>query len=427
MNMLEYDPLNHAEGAVMNSRIWLGGWVMSLAVLALLTPGCGTSDSGDADTDADTDVDTDADTDADSDADTDADSDADTDVDTDADTDADSDADTDVDTDADTDSDSDADTDTDADSDADADTDTDTDADSDADTDADSDTDTDTDSDTDTDTDSDTDSDTHPIDLLDNVALYINIGDSMGAGYNASGRNGSNGKGYSRLLLDNHSDYPDYNGHDLSTTYGSVDYVDLSSSGDTSSDQLDEVEKALGWFGKLPDSADGDVFVTLTCGGNDFNDDIYTMISATKTAQAASKLKENYREIARLLREQYEDAGAGKVVVFQMTNITDPTAGTGRIPPGFNDGFCETINNPIITDSLRQMMLGNLDTMNQAIAEITAEVGGYLVDSHAMLMDHGMNAPGDERWLDGDCVHPTNEGHHQLRREEWDVLTGERY
>jgi hypothetical protein len=49
------------------------------------------------------------------------------------------------------------------------------------------------------------------------------------------------------------------------------------------------------------------------------------------------------------------------------------------------------------------------------------------VDNHGVFFDHGMNAPGAERWITDDCTHPSNEGHHQLRREEWFVLTGERY
>ena len=51
-------------------------------------------------------------------------------------------------------------------------------------------------------------------------------------------------------------------------------------------------------------------------------------------------------------------------------------------------------------------------------------MGGYLVDNHAVFMDHGMNA-GPDRWIDSDRIHPLNEDHHQLRRRMWLTLTGQ--
>ena len=51
-------------------------------------------------------------------------------------------------------------------------------------------------------------------------------------------------------------------------------------------------------------------------------------------------------------------------------------------------------------------------------------MGGYLVDNHAVFMDHGMNA-GPDRWIDSDRIHPLNEDHHQLRRRMWFTLTGQ--
>jgi lysophospholipase L1-like esterase len=262
-----------------------------------------------------------------------------------------------------------------------------------------------------------------PIGELDDLRLYVNIGDSLAAGYNASGRNGDGGHGYARLVLDNHPDYPEYEGHFLRALYADVRFVDVSESGATSSDALENVRSAL--RGSLPASVDGDVLVSLTCGGNDFNDDITTMMLRASTEAAAARLQGNYREIVRLLRERYEDPAAGHAVVFLVTNVHDPTGGTGAIPPGFDEGFCGTINDPRLIP-FRAVAIGNLVFFNEQIAAVTTELGGWLVDNHGVFFDHGMNAPGAERWISDDCVHPTNEGHHQLRREEWFVLTGER-
>jgi lysophospholipase L1-like esterase len=259
-----------------------------------------------------------------------------------------------------------------------------------------------------------------PIAGIDDLVLYVNIGDSLAAGYNATGRNGSGGKGYARLMLDNHPDYPAYIGHFLRALWPDVQFKDVSESGAQSGDAWSNVQGA-DW----PDLS-GDVLVSLTCGGNDFNDEIATMISSTATEAAAAGLQANYREIVGFLRSRYEDTAAGNVVVFLVTNVVDPTAGTGAIPAGFTDGFCSMIQIPYLIP-FRAAAISNLNLFNTRIAEVTAELGGYLVDNHGVFFDHGMNAPGADRWLSDDCVHPTNEGHHQLRREEWYVFTGERY
>jgi len=109
-----------------------------------------------------------------------------------------------------------------------------------------------------------------PIDDLDQLSLYVNLGDSMGAGYNATGRNGTGGKGYARLVLENHKDYPAYATHHLKALFGAVQFKDNAESGDTSSDQLSALKSSIAFF----PSATGDVLVSLTCGGNDFNNDI---------------------------------------------------------------------------------------------------------------------------------------------------------
>lgn len=256
---------------------------------------------------------------------------------------------------------------------------------------------------------------------LDELKLYINIGDSVGAGYNAELRNFPGGRGYSRLLLDNHGNFPEYFGHHLRAYYPDALYYDLAESGDTSDGALEQVQGAMFY---LPWSVDGDVLVTLTCGGNDFNDDIQTMMLRWKTEAAAENLKDNYREIVRLLRERYEQPSTGRKVVFLMTNVHDPTGGTGAVPAQFTDGFCELLQNPLLIP-VRGVVLGNLDYYNQQIQAITGELGGHLVDNHSVFIDHGMNA--QDRWIDSDCIHPLGWGHHQLRREEWFVLTGQRF
>jgi len=263
-----------------------------------------------------------------------------------------------------------------------------------------------------------------PIDELDDLKLYINLGDSLSAGYNAVGRNGVGGQGYSRLLLDNHSLYPEYNGHALVARFPAMRYADLGESGAKSWDALENLQNALTWQPwVLPWSVDGDVLVTLTCGGNNFNDDINVMANRLETIKAADRLDEDYQEIVRLIRERYENPARGYRVVFLITNVHDPTDGRGTVPAEFSEGFCEQIRQYAL---LGWLAIGNLEYFNGRMADTARSLGGYLVDNHEVFSGHGMNS-GVERWIDDDCVHPLSYGHHQLRRAEWRVLTGESY
>jgi lysophospholipase L1-like esterase len=336
--------------------------------------------------------------------------------------DGDGDADIDVDSDADVDSDTDTDTDTDSDQDQPPGPDGDADADEpviDA-GDVDSPHDSGSDAGDSEDARPDTDPPVVPLDDIDDLRLYINIGDSLAAGYNADGRNDRGGHGYARLLLDNHPDYPAYAGHHLTALFPGVEAHDVSESGATTSDALDNIDHAL--RRSLPREVDGDVLVTLTCGGNDFNDDWRVMTVPAATRVVAAQIQANYREIFRRIRERYEDHDLGRDVVFLVTNVHDPTGGTGSVPREFNDDFCETIHR--FPAALRGLAVSNLGIINEAIASVVSELGGHLVDNHGLFLDHGMNA-GGARCIDDDCVHPTTEGHHQLRRLEWTVLTGE--
>jgi len=302
------------------------------------------------------------------------------------------------------------------------------DVDGDVDVDGDGDVDVDGDADGDGDVDGDADADAdpagHPIDRLDDLAMVVIVGDSVAAGYNAAGGNGEGGRGYARLMVTNHADFPAWNGHDLATLYPGVDFRRVADSGATSAETLSNVRHALD--GDLPRSVDGDVLVLVNVGGNDFNDSVQTMIFPAQAEATAADLRANLAEIIGLFRERYEDHAAGEAVVFLVDNIHDPTDGTGDVPAQFDDGLCEMIHNPMFTDGLRATALENLGVMNDAIAAEVTLQDVELVDIHAALLGHGMTS-GSERQIDGDCVHPTSGGHDLLRAAAWEALTGERW
>jgi len=263
-----------------------------------------------------------------------------------------------------------------------------------------------------------------PMDAIDQLSLYIIIGDSVAAGYDATGRNGEGGHGFARLVYANHGAYPAYAGHDLRSLHPGAQLARVAESGATSADALSNLRSALS--GDLPASVPGDVLVSINVGGNDFNDDIRIIIDPTSTAAVTAQLRSNLAEMFSLLRERYEDSAAGKVVTFLVDDVQDPTDGMGTIPPTFDDDFCGTINNPLFIPALRDQALANLATLNAGIAEEVTTQNGVLVGFHDGFIGHGMNATTD-RWLSNDCTHPNDTGHDALRRIVWESLTGERY
>jgi len=273
----------------------------------------------------------------------------------------------------------------------------------------------------DDDTSSSGDDDTTP-NPLSGVSLYINAGDSLAAGYNASGNNSVGGGGYARLMVTNHPDFPQYASATLTVVAGGVDFHDVSESGAQSDEILDNLRDAL--VESLPQTTHGDVLVTISAGGNDFNDSIWTMVTPFMAQAAADELEQNLGSMLSEIRARYEVGG--KRVHVVLLNIHDPSGGTCTIPAQFDEGFCETLQSPYF-QAAGGLVLTNLDTMNAAIAAAAAAHDGHVADLHAVYLDHGMNESGNDRWIDDDCAHPTNTGHHEARREIWGVLTGEWY
>jgi lysophospholipase L1-like esterase len=246
-----------------------------------------------------------------------------------------------------------------------------------------------------------------PIDAIDSLDVYLNLGDSMGAGYNAG-----SGRGYAPLLFQNHSAYPAWAQATLQARHPTAGLTNRARSGATSSD-------VVGQSALLPDPRGGEAIVTVYAGGNDFNDDIRTMLSASLTQTAINRWQQNMTTVLTRVRARYDQP------IVVLATIHDPTGGTGTIPANFNDGFCRTIRDPRFTDGFRMRVLANLTAFNDAIRAFAQAQGALLLDAHALFLAHGMNAQGADRWLDDDCAHATNEGHHQLRRELWRLLTNE--
>jgi len=120
------------------------------------------------------------------------------------------------------------------------------------------------------------------------------------------------------------------------------------------------------------------------------------------------------------------DAGGAPLATSELL---DPLAGSTRPGPtlsearaGLTSGFCGTIQR---LQGFGRLALPNLDAFNQAIVDVLTRNRMFVADNHDSFMGHGVGQPGT--WMTNDCAHPNQEGHHQIRRSVWQVVTGRLY
>jgi lysophospholipase L1-like esterase len=220
------------------------------------------------------------------------------------------------------------------------------------------------------------------------------------------------------MVHHNHSAYPAYAQHNLQALFAGCQFTNRADSGDTSDDV------AGGQTSSLPASA-GDTVVTIYVGGNDFNDNIQTMLLTTATQAAIDNWVTNMTTVMNRLRNAYEDTPNGRVLTVLMATIHEPTDGTGTIPSQYTDGFCGTLQQ--VPAAMVQTVMSNYNLFNTAIRDFAAAQGAIVIDTQVLFTGHGLTVPPADQWIDTDCAHANNEGHHQVRREIWALLTGERY
>jgi len=255
---------------------------------------------------------------------------------------------------------------------------------------------------------------------LKNITLYVNLGDSLAAGYYAS-----SGRSYRALLTKNNDLlYPAYKGKDLASRFPGLKVIDRSKSGAVAKEILAQGKTVKG-------NPAGNTLVVISAGGNDFNDKIATMTLApqaiAKANAAAGYLKQLYQHFGDKSRFP------GKVTIAQLT-IYDSTDGKGSIPKisGLS-GFCKTIQGALGL-LLGPVAIANLGSFNKILRTAASGAGVVVVDSHAAFLGHGFNyqdktwkhyKPNDPTlWFHTDCAHGNNRGHHELRRLIWKALTG---
>jgi lysophospholipase L1-like esterase len=236
-----------------------------------------------------------------------------------------------------------------------------------------------------------------------NPSRIVFLGDSITAGVGAS----KDSLAYPELLVEDTSNkWSDFADLDLESMYGDVPVVDGSKGGATSgsvmTQQLDDLEGLLGGY-----PVTGETIVVFTVGGNDMQEALNPFADANEIAQAT------LFNFGAIVDELQDPAKFPDGVYVYATNVYEPTDGRGQTDGCFL-GFDFSADLPV------------LDQFNDDLRAMAEDKGFSVVDLRGHFGGHGWNHtdsslpthdPDDPSvWLDADCIHPNDRGHHEVRR-----------
>ena len=243
------------------------------------------------------------------------------------------------------------------------------------------------------------------------------LGDSITAGAGAS----HGGLAYRELLLHNDAEaWPSYEGEDLARLAPDlVDTFNVSHGGATTSimvrDQLENLQEAVG------QTVSGPSLAVLTAGGNDMQLALATYLAQGPEAagERVDLLLDNLDITIDTLRDpgRFPDG-----TLVYLANVYEPTDGVGSVEGCF--GGLELSE-----------MLEVLAEANLQIRALAQERGVAMIDLRQHFLGHGFYAEDETspaydaddptRWLEDDCIHPNDRGHHELRRLFFGAMQGE--
>ena len=235
---------------------------------------------------------------------------------------------------------------------------------------------------------------------------YVILGDSISDG-------GGQGPFFHDLLQHNDdAKYPAYAGKDLTTKYGNGLKVVKASKGGARAVNLDAQ------VGGLPTSLDGPVLVTITIGGNDVTAALATILTGGSDAKDRDAFQ-GYLGTALDELTKPGRFGAGVAVRVVLTNIYDPSDGTGNFV--YDGKSCP--------GGLGFWPKGKATTplLDPWEAVMATEAGKHpevsLVDLRAKFDGHGVETGLSSTWFYSDCIHPDALGHDAVRALVWDAVS----
>jgi len=254
------------------------------------------------------------------------------------------------------------------------------------------------------------------------------VGDSIS---DVGGSGGGTGQQpfYRTLLVKNDDTlYPDYRGFDLSTCWGldpTANVVKVSKGGAVGTVPANNTPGNAGVLlnqvVSLPATLPGPVLVVGTIGGNDVQAGLVTAVTGTP-AQFQAKVDafiDGFRQAMTELSKP-DRFGVGVKVSVLMTNIYDPSGGTGHFYYEPSKATCPG-GLGLWPDGKETAPL--LAQWNDAMAvEAPKHAGLRLVELRAPFVAHAVTAATASNWFYRDCIHPSTLGHDAIRGIFWQAM-----
>ena len=237
------------------------------------------------------------------------------------------------------------------------------------------------------------------------------VGDSI-SDKGASGDPGQEPFYYKLLEQNDDALYPAWQGKDLKTRFGAgLNVVKVSKGGSTTSDLVNQVKG-------LPSSLPGPVLVIGTIGGND----VRSALPLILIGQGDGKLADFTENLATTIAELKKPGrfGAGVEVHVLITNIYDPSDGTGDFtftPAGKKCPF------PLSVFPANTPTTPLLSPWQDAFTVEAGKLTGIdVLDLHGLYLGHGVKTTDPANWFHDDCIHPDTDGHAGIRELFWTAV-----
>lgn len=233
---------------------------------------------------------------------------------------------------------------------------------------------------------------------------------------------------YRTLLVKNDDErHADWAGYDLSTCWkldAKKAVVKASVGGAIATEKADGQRSILVEQAKsLPTALEGPVLVVGTIGGNDLLSGLTNVVFGN-TEKAKADLDAYVSGFGAAMAEltKPDRFGAGVKVDVLITNIFDPSDGTGRFRFTPEDRKCA---GAFQLWPEGQPTEPSLVQWNSAMTTEAAKYPGVaLLDLKAIYKGHDVNQPAETNWFYKDCIHPNSAGHHAIRTLFWKGIVG---
>jgi lysophospholipase L1-like esterase len=234
--------------------------------------------------------------------------------------------------------------------------------------------------------------------------LYVALGDSMSTDHYPTCDVRGLDAPPSRLdplgaasLLHRNDDgrWPEFRGLDLETLAPGVEFLNLGEDGAMIDDVATEELARIG-----RDSADPDILLTLTAGGNDLLD---ALAAGRKLESAVSLASRRFVDLVETIRDELPRA------TLILATVYDPTDGTGRLPG---------------LESYGRLPLEYLERFNDVVRQTAgSSPRTLLADVHRHFLGHGVKAAEPDRWYwSRNVIEPNARGASEIRRVWWETL-----